>query len=172
MGEPVFASEYDKYLAYLKSARWDELRTERIKMDNFQCRLCGNPHQLHVHHLYYPETLGTETVNDLITLCADCHKTIETLKQSGEVKRKQCAIRMVVWVRFFLESDEGRYEKIISELTEFKSDKDSAIPVNAYIGEEHLCRHTIIRTDIESIPKMQKKFGPRNVKLEIDKSMY
>ena len=34
MGEPVFASEYDKYLAYLKSARWDELRTERIKMDN------------------------------------------------------------------------------------------------------------------------------------------
>lgn len=174
MGEPVFASEYDKYLAYLKSARWDELRTERIKMDNFQCRLCGNPNQLHVHHLYYPETLGTETVNDLITLCADCHKAIETLKQSGEVKRKQWVIRMVVIVRLFFDSKEDAYKKMMGELSEFKSAKDSSVQVDVYvkIKDELFKCNDVISTDIESIPKMREKFGLANVKLEINKDMY
>ena len=70
-------AQFQDYQQYLKSFTWQEKRTERLKIDGFKCANCGSTRQLQVHHIHYPNHLGTENVyTDLITLCADCHAYI------------------------------------------------------------------------------------------------
>lgn len=86
------STEYDKYLAYLNSQKWAELRNKTLERDGYHCSICGNPNNLEVHHLKYPDTLGTEPLSDLMTLCRDCHKRLEEYKKGHE--RSQS---MYVW---------------------------------------------------------------------------
>ena len=60
------------YQEYLKSDTWKTIRAQRIAIDNGECVLCAEPAE-HVHHRRYPKELGSETVNDLVCLCAKCH---------------------------------------------------------------------------------------------------
>lgn len=61
---------------YLQTDVWRELRTKRLRLDNYQCQNCGTAMNLQVHHIRYPEVWGTENIyTDLITLCDDCHKS-------------------------------------------------------------------------------------------------
>jgi hypothetical protein len=61
------------YEAYLRSARWGELRCEALERDKHACRFCYGDSHLQVHHRRYPERWGEETVDDLTTMCAGCH---------------------------------------------------------------------------------------------------
>lgn len=172
MEKPIFESDYDRYLSYLESERWNSLRNKRLEMDNFQCQICGNPKQLHVHHLFYPHTLGTETVNDLITLCADCHNMIETLKKSGAIEKRKTRITLDVHVR--LPIDDSQYKemrtKSLELLDEFKTDKNNGLLVVVYCGSYK--SEGLIFTDISAVPKMKEKFGAENVALRINKWRY
>jgi len=71
--EPPKLTREQELAAYYKSDRWQELRAQRLEMDGEECVLCTETENLQVHHRRYPELLGTESVKDLITLCADCH---------------------------------------------------------------------------------------------------
>lgn len=63
----------EQYDAYLLTNRWLlELRPQRLNVDNHRCRLC-NESANYVHHRVYPEVLGTETIDDLTSLCDTCH---------------------------------------------------------------------------------------------------
>lgn len=64
------------YNEYLNSPEWKERRNRILKRDRFQCRMCGSGKNLRVHHIHYPEILGTESDEDLITVCDSCHKKI------------------------------------------------------------------------------------------------
>lgn len=64
-----------KYRAYLRSLRWQELRSEAHFLAGYRCELCGKDISLDVHHLRYL-LWGTETPEDLIVLCRECHKLI------------------------------------------------------------------------------------------------
>ncbi len=64
------------YRAYLQTPVWRQLRREAIERDGRRCRLCNANQDLQVHHRYYPEILGTETVDALTTLCHRCHETV------------------------------------------------------------------------------------------------
>ncbi|MBI4909911.1 MAG: HNH endonuclease [Acidobacteria bacterium] len=64
------------YSSYLQSGRWEELRTEALKRDGYRCRTCNSADDLEVHHRRYPAAWGTEPVDDLTTLCRECHETI------------------------------------------------------------------------------------------------
>ena len=74
------------YSEYLKSEWWQQLRTKRLKFDNWRCCMCGTGENLSVHHVTY-ERLGNEDLNDLITLCRDCHKKYPHLNDLREAKR-------------------------------------------------------------------------------------
>ena len=75
------------YYDYLMSVEWQKKRTERLRIDNFECQKCGRPMDLQVHHLNY-DRIGNENVyTDLITLCKYCHKKIED--QKSEYKENQ-----------------------------------------------------------------------------------
>lgn len=67
------------YAEYLRSPRWAELRDAALRRDGYSCRTCpaAPPARLQVHHRRYPEVLGTETIEDLTTLCFACHTIIE-----------------------------------------------------------------------------------------------
>lgn len=69
-------TKFINYKEYIKSEEWKIKRKEVLKRDKFKCRLCsakGTEYNLHVHHNSY-KNLGNEPLEDLITLCKECHE--------------------------------------------------------------------------------------------------
>lgn len=63
------------YHAYLRTEEWDRRRRHALLRCDKRCQGCGSSTLvLHVHHLTY-ERLGCELPEDLLVLCAYCHKT-------------------------------------------------------------------------------------------------
>lgn len=69
-------SRRDRYAEYLKSKRWEELRHQAMGRDGKRCRICNRSYRLQVHHRAYPAVWGRETVDDLTTLCNECHALV------------------------------------------------------------------------------------------------
>lgn len=68
--------EFDKisYRNYLQTKKWKEKR--RAKLDiNDCCEICGSKGNLHIHHKTY-KNIFDEKLEDLQTLCKDCHLSI------------------------------------------------------------------------------------------------
>lgn len=79
---------------------WDERRFEILERDGFECRLCGisqSEHRekedvgLHVHHIQPFRTFDDPEVanqaSNLVTVCSDCHTTIEPLSEEEQRRR-------------------------------------------------------------------------------------
>ena len=60
------------YGEYLKSPEWREKRAACFKRDNYTCQDCKKVPALHAHHGTY-ERVGNENIDDLISLCEECH---------------------------------------------------------------------------------------------------
>lgn len=58
----------------LKPEDYDVLRNEVLKRDGWGCQDCGVMKDLHVHHLRLRSQLGGDEMDNLITLCASCHR--------------------------------------------------------------------------------------------------
>lgn len=76
---------YENYIT--KSPIWKHKRLLRLKIDKFQCRTCRNTENLEVHHLSY-EHLGDEPIEDLITLCKECHHAITSVIRARRYQNK------------------------------------------------------------------------------------
>jgi len=50
--------------------------------DSFKCQHCGSKNKLEVHHIIYRSQGGTDDVNNLITLCHECHQEVH----KGKIK--------------------------------------------------------------------------------------
>lgn len=62
------------YTEYMKSPEWKKLREQVKNRDKQQCQDCGLLYGcLQVHHLTY-ERFKHELLDDLITLCDECHR--------------------------------------------------------------------------------------------------
>jgi hypothetical protein len=64
--------ELDKY-------RWQKLRARAKARDGNRCRRCGARVKLQVHHVVKPQDGGTDTLENLITLCDRCHRLTHKL---------------------------------------------------------------------------------------------
>ncbi len=76
------------YNQYIQSPQWRKKRKERLKIDNYECRLCGHDgsdYHLEVHHkpLSYPKIPNESVNDDLTTLCVTCHKIV-----TSELRRR------------------------------------------------------------------------------------
>lgn len=69
------------YYGYVNSEVW---REKRLKLDNFQCQMCETAKNLRVHHITY-EHFGHEPMEDLITLCDNCHRKIHEKDLSKDI---------------------------------------------------------------------------------------
>jgi 5-methylcytosine-specific restriction endonuclease McrA len=63
------------YKEYLQSDAWKAKRKAVLIRDQLRCQLCGHEKNLHVHHVTY-DRIYNEDLEDLITLCSDCHSTL------------------------------------------------------------------------------------------------
>jgi 5-methylcytosine-specific restriction endonuclease McrA len=70
-------ARYRNYAEYLRSARWKKLRRKCLARDHWRCRVCDSHFNLQVHHRRYAKAWGSETVDDLTTLCERHHDLFE-----------------------------------------------------------------------------------------------
>lgn len=61
---------------YRQTPTWLALRDRTLLRDGYRCKHCGSAMHLEVHHIKYPEVWGEERLDDLITLCHDCHESL------------------------------------------------------------------------------------------------
>ena len=55
---------------------WDNVKYYVLARDNYTCQLCHKKNKkLVVHHIIYRSKGGTDRIDNLITLCTDCHTT-------------------------------------------------------------------------------------------------
>lgn len=64
------------------------IKDKVLKRDEYECQVCGCKANLHIHHMTPRQFGGEHNENNLITLCAKCHKYIET--NSMEYAVNQC----------------------------------------------------------------------------------
>lgn len=62
-----------KYKEYLKTTRWQTLRSFALKRDDNRCRVCSDSKQVEVHHRTYGSINTQAELDDTITLCHKCH---------------------------------------------------------------------------------------------------
>src|SRR5207237_9463674 len=53
---------------------YTQLRNEVLRRDGWRCQSCGSPTSLQVHHIQKLSQGGWDTNENLITLCAACHR--------------------------------------------------------------------------------------------------
>lgn len=69
-----------EFQKYTHSKNWKKLKFKIIERDGRKCTECAskplNPVSLIPHHITY-ERVGHEFLEDLITLCRDCHSKVD-----------------------------------------------------------------------------------------------
>ncbi|MFI5095304.1 MAG: HNH endonuclease [Candidatus Acidiferrales bacterium] len=58
----------------LEQQAYGRLRLAILRRDRWRCQKCGSPSDLHVHHLQARSRSGDDDEENLITLCAACHR--------------------------------------------------------------------------------------------------
>jgi hypothetical protein len=81
----------DFYTTYISSAKWAAKRQQALARDSNQCQTCLSLDNLEVHHKTY-ERLGDEALEDLITLCHECHEAITTVIRRRRYEGKTITI--------------------------------------------------------------------------------
>ena len=74
------------YAEKLRDPRWQKKRLEIMSRDSFTCRYCGDKEKtLNVHHKFYRKAKSPWDYDDecYVTLCEDCHKRAEKLKEDA-----------------------------------------------------------------------------------------
>lgn len=62
--------------SYLASIKWNTIRLQVLKRDNYTCRKCNATDiPLEVHHITY-ERFENEQLSDLVSVCRECHQSI------------------------------------------------------------------------------------------------
>lgn len=87
-----------KYLEYLKSVEWANIKLDLLANRGDKCERCGSKKGLQVHHKSY-ENVFNETPDDLVVLCFRCHqlehidliKPKKTLAQKVAMKKSRAA---------------------------------------------------------------------------------
>jgi 5-methylcytosine-specific restriction endonuclease McrA len=53
-----------------------ELHRQVLQRDGWRCQMCGSMQRLQVHHVQFRSHSGGDLEENLITLCAECHKNV------------------------------------------------------------------------------------------------
>jgi hypothetical protein len=62
---------------------FDALRAQVLERDGWTCQFCGRQRELHVHHVHPRGRGGKDTEENLVTLCALCHRSIHDHRMSS-----------------------------------------------------------------------------------------
>jgi len=74
-GNPNY--KHGKRLAPHNFSNWKKIRKMVLFRDRFSCRVCGSHSNLVVHHIVPCRVEVSNKLDDLITVCRGCHRTVE-----------------------------------------------------------------------------------------------
>lgn len=57
----------------LERHRYGELHRAVLQRDGWRCQFCGSMQQLQVHHIQFRSHSGSDSEENLMALCVDCH---------------------------------------------------------------------------------------------------
>ncbi len=60
----------------LSDEAYRDLCAKILERDGWMCQHCGRREQLQIHHLIHRSQLGTDSEDNLIVLCAECHHQV------------------------------------------------------------------------------------------------
>jgi hypothetical protein len=83
-----------RLLRYYRSATWRHhpARAEALARAGGRCQGCNAAAPLECHHRYYPQELGTETVDALTVLCRLCHRAITSRMRRERYRRRALSL--------------------------------------------------------------------------------
>ena len=58
----------------LDATSYRELHSQVLERDGWRCQACGRMQQLQVHHQTFRSQSGSDEEQNLVTLCAPCHR--------------------------------------------------------------------------------------------------
>ncbi|MFO7943479.1 MAG: HNH endonuclease, partial [Anaerolineales bacterium] len=62
-------------------AGWQATRRAVLRRDKYRCTVCGRRNNLHIHHVGLKAgTPGAENLDNLTTLCGQCHNRVHGKK--------------------------------------------------------------------------------------------
>lgn len=72
-----------KYEEYLKTDEWRWKRQFILNFWGRRCALCNSSNGMHVHHRNY-NSVGNESITDVIALCSSCHAKFHGLTDGSD----------------------------------------------------------------------------------------
>jgi len=57
----------------LSQSGWNKIRKLVYERDGYRCIICGSHSALHVHHVRFRSAYGSDTLDNLVCVCAKCH---------------------------------------------------------------------------------------------------
>ena len=78
-GGTVKKVETTKKKINLYGGNWEELRKLVYKRDGNRCVYCGKKGKLHAHHLAPVRISKDNSLNNLVSVCEKCHRTLEAV---------------------------------------------------------------------------------------------
>lgn len=82
------------YEQYIASSKWKKLRDQAVERDKI-CQTCGDDgtnHRLEVHHRKYPKEWDEDSLDHLITLCAECHDAITNVIRGRRYESREIEV--------------------------------------------------------------------------------
>jgi len=115
------------------SGAWRSIRENVLKRDGYECRFCGitdSKHRdlhdsgLHAHHIVPRSDGGGDNLNNLISVCAGCHRTLEEThaKAVGELKQSESYRQELENVQATTRATYAGVDDIVDELIRFLDD--------------------------------------------------
>jgi HNH endonuclease len=68
----------------LKQQEYYELKTVVLDRDGWKCQYCGSSENLQVYHLLHRSRLGSDELENLMTLCANCHRRQHSFREDHQ----------------------------------------------------------------------------------------
>lgn len=73
----------EAYQEFLETDFWKEISEKCKERDGNKCTRCPSRSRLEAHHVRYPEDWYETTLDDLVTLCRECHEKEHALIEIG-----------------------------------------------------------------------------------------
>jgi 5-methylcytosine-specific restriction endonuclease McrA len=65
-----------RFVVRLDPDSYSQLCLEVLRRDRWQCQCCGSLENLQIHHRQFRSRSGADSEDNLITLCAKCHRSL------------------------------------------------------------------------------------------------
>lgn len=85
----------------LYTENWDNIRKQVYQRDGLRCVMCGKRAKLHAHHIVPVKISKDNSLSNLVSLCARCHRKLEQIgfaileRGGGQSEIRRLELKMI-----------------------------------------------------------------------------